>query len=293
MDWLKKAAASAQQAAEAAQAAAQKQLKEAGLTDKLSSVAATGAEATSMFSSLGNNLESQFNSSTAAQEKSGKEGDVSFDKIGPPWVTSHLGLKAYEGDMRASMLKITEGTDEEVNARLKEKVLDDDFEFDFTEPSQTARAMAALEADDNLKAARARMVPRLMKEDPFWRSYFFKCEVIVKSYLKMCVDSKDAGAANDRYPDASDNIDYDAAAAEVEFASDDAVHSKIEASSPAPAAAKPKKESSAVLTWEEEMAKELEGIEGIDDGASGGGGEDGDKDGDIDSDDFEKELGLS
>lgn len=80
---------------------------------------------------------------------------MSFDKIGPPWVTSHLGLKAYEGDMRASMLKITEvcspctiillrlppskklsretqgrgwqGTDEEVNARLKEKVLDDDF----------------------------------------------------------------------------------------------------------------------------------------------------------------------
>jgi hypothetical protein len=41
-----------------------------------------------------------------SQEKVGKE--VSLDKVGPPWVTSHLTLKAYESDMRASILKITE-----------------------------------------------------------------------------------------------------------------------------------------------------------------------------------------
>ena len=32
-----------------------------------------------------------------------------------------------------------------------QQVVDEDFDFDFIEPSSTARAMAALEADPNLK----------------------------------------------------------------------------------------------------------------------------------------------
>eukprot|EP00286_Rhodomonas_abbreviata_P007638 CAMPEP_0181324876 /NCGR_PEP_ID=MMETSP1101-20121128/20608_1 /TAXON_ID=46948 /ORGANISM="Rhodomonas abbreviata, Strain Caron Lab Isolate" /LENGTH=255 /DNA_ID=CAMNT_0023433111 /DNA_START=116 /DNA_END=879 /DNA_ORIENTATION=- len=255
MDWLKKAAATAQA-----------KMQEAGIADKLATVAAAGSEATSVLSTFGSSVENQFNSRTAAEPKSGAEGDVSFDKIGPPWVTSHLGLKAYEADMKASILKITEGTEDEVTARLKEKVVDEDFDFDFTEPQSTARAMAALEADDNLRAARHRMVPRLMKEEPFWRSYFFKCEVIVTSYLKMCVDTKGARQPPEqtRYPDASDNVDYEAA---FEFASDDAVNKSI-----SKATVSKTKESG--LSWEEEMAKELEGIESEDtlpgSGAKGG-----------------------
>lgn len=69
-----------------------------------------------------------------------------------------IGLKPFEADMKASMLKIAEGTDEEVKSRFKENVADEDFDFDFLEPSSTARALAALEADAKLKAARHRLV---------------------------------------------------------------------------------------------------------------------------------------
>jgi len=40
-----------------------------------------------------------------------------------------------------------------VKQRFKEKVVDEDFDFDFIEPTSTARAMAALEADPNLKVS--------------------------------------------------------------------------------------------------------------------------------------------
>ena len=38
-----------------------------------------------------------------------------------------IGLKPFEADMKASMLKIAEGTDEEVKSRFKENVADEDF----------------------------------------------------------------------------------------------------------------------------------------------------------------------
>jgi hypothetical protein len=70
--------------------------------------------------------------------------------------------------------------------------------------------MAALEADTNLQvaslpssssswllflaltdtasaaqAARHELVPGQLKEEVFWRNYFYKCDLIVSSYLKM------------------------------------------------------------------------------------------------------------
>mmetsp|Transcript_74224 Transcript_74224/g.108864 ORF Transcript_74224/g.108864 Transcript_74224/m.108864 type:complete len:285 (+) Transcript_74224:48-902(+) len=284
MDWLRNAAAAAQNKAQEVSKQAQDKLKESGMVEKLAPMTSAASDTKTLFSQFGSSIESSFNAQVGGDSKSGKEGDVSFDKIGPPWVTSHLGLKPFEADMKASMLKITEGADEEVKARFKEEVADDDFDFDFLEPSSTARAMAALEADTNLKAARHKLVPGKVKENDFWRCYFWKCDIIIQSYLKMCVADK--GKIADRYPDPTDNVDFlgsssDAAA----FASDDIVNTA--------------QTSDTGLTWEEEMAKELEGIE------SGGAPASNENKpvtpgatamakavDDLDDDDFEKELGL-
>jgi len=36
-----------------------------------------------------------------------------------------------------------------------------------------------------MQAARHVLVPRILKEEVFWRNYFYKCDLIVSSYLKM------------------------------------------------------------------------------------------------------------
>ncbi|EKX32333.1 hypothetical protein GUITHDRAFT_166723 [Guillardia theta CCMP2712] len=271
MEWLKNAAAKAQAS-----------LQEAGVVEKLAPVASVANETKTLFSQFGSSLEESFNKKTA-EAKSGSEGDVSFDKIGAPWVTSHLGLKPFEADMKASMLKITEGSDEEVKARLKERVPDDDFTFDFLEPSCTKRAMAALEADANLKKARHKLVPSKIKEEDFWRSYFYKCEMIVQSYLKMCVESKrtrENTSSTTRYPDPTDNLDFEGA----EFVSDEPVNK------PATSAGTSATKTDSGLSWEEEMAKELEGIDvGPSDKSKASDAKPID---DLDDEDFEKELGI-
>jgi len=47
------------------------------------------------------------------------------------------------------------------------------------------------------KAARHKLVPGKVKENDFWRCYFWKCDIIIQSYLKMCVADK--GKIADRY----------------------------------------------------------------------------------------------
>jgi hypothetical protein len=222
-------------------------------------------------------VESAFNTG-AVNEANRKAGDVSMDKIGPPWVTSHLGLKAFEADMKASIEKLTEGPDDEVlstllpshhfarlacrdgscgaldscclcslsccqvKLRLQEAPLEEDFDFDFMELGNTARAMAALEALPRLKELRHKMVPSKMKEEVFWRNYFYQCDIIIKSYLKMCVSAREGGSDPSRYADASDNVEGVTAPA------DGSEHGKAG--------------QDAGLSWEEEMEQELEGIQG-------------------------------
>mmetsp|Transcript_1760 Transcript_1760/g.4324 ORF Transcript_1760/g.4324 Transcript_1760/m.4324 type:complete len:272 (+) Transcript_1760:3-818(+) len=271
MDWLRNAAAKAEEKAREAAKQAQEKFKESGLAEQLAPASSVATDTRSFFSGIGTQVESAFNKGTV-NEANRTPGDVSFDKIGPPWVTSHLGLKAFEADMKASMEKLTEGSDEEVTARLKEAPLEEDFDFDFMEPGNTARAMAALGSIPRLKELRHKLVPGKIKEDIFWRNYFYQCDIIVKSYLKMCASSS-GGAAREgqgsRYADPSDNFE------QADFASDgDALG---------------KSGQDAGMSWEEEMEQELEGIEGD---TSGVVSAPGDVTGDIDDDDFEKELGL-
>ena len=57
---------------------------------------------------------------------------------------------------------------------------DVDFSFDFN--SNSAEAMAMLEADSNLSIKRFKLVPRKVKEDAFWRNYFYRVYLIRESH---------------------------------------------------------------------------------------------------------------
>jgi hypothetical protein len=35
-----------------------------------------------------------------AEPERRKENEVSFDSVGPPWITSHIGLKVYTRDIK-------------------------------------------------------------------------------------------------------------------------------------------------------------------------------------------------
>jgi hypothetical protein len=40
------------------------------------------------------------------------------------------------------------------------------------------------------QAARTKLVPSKVRENEFWRNYFYKCDMVVNSYLKMTHDKK-------------------------------------------------------------------------------------------------------
>lgn len=112
-----------------------------------------------------------------------------------------------------------QGEDAAVHSRLKEVPPDEEYEFDWLEPNNTARAMAVLEADQRLavsfchwkapatrnrnttiansdihcwalQEARKKLVPSKITENKFWRNYFYKCDMVVNSYLKMTNEKK-------------------------------------------------------------------------------------------------------
>jgi hypothetical protein len=100
MEWLRNAAATAQTKAAEAAKQAQERLKETGVVDSLAPLANAASEkihgANTLVSGLQSSLESSFNSQVGGAGKSGREGDVSFDAVGPPWVTAHLGMRTPE-----------------------------------------------------------------------------------------------------------------------------------------------------------------------------------------------------
>lgn len=161
MDWLKKQASTATAVLETT-------WKEAGVAEHFAPVTQAAGESASLLKSLGTSLETSFNQ--VSQEGEGNSHSASTSSteqnavVGPPWMTSIAGLKAFENDIKAGILRITEGDNEAaVNAKLLEAPSDEGFKFDWLEPRSTARAMAALEADPELAAARKRLVPSKIK----------------------------------------------------------------------------------------------------------------------------------
>jgi hypothetical protein len=182
MEWLKKQASTATAALEST-------LKEARVAEHFAPVTQAAGESASLLKSLGTSLETSFNQvsgegeANAAHSASSAASASSADHpVGPPWMTSIAGLKAFENDIKAGILRITEGDNEAtVNSKLLEAPSDEAFKFDWLEPRSTARAMAALEADPELASARKRLVPSKIKS-------------VFHSYLTLeCLESTGGG----------------------------------------------------------------------------------------------------
>jgi len=64
--------------------------------------------------------------------------------------------------------------------------------FDFEYTSVTSPALLLLETDPKLKLLRYELVPKLIKEDEFWRNYFYRVSLIKQSFelSSMTEDSK-------------------------------------------------------------------------------------------------------
>lgn len=105
----------------------------------------------------------------------------------PPWDASVLppAEQRYADEIRQQMLKIV------VDAIYSKKRRNElflsgvaqkaQFKFDFE--ANSSMALAALEADTNMRRLRAGLVPQRMREDDFWDTYFYHVDRIRKTLL--------------------------------------------------------------------------------------------------------------
>ena len=70
-----------------------------------------------------------------------------------------------------------------------------DFNFDLNQNCQTA--MALLDADKNLQNMRYALVPKKMKENVFWRNYFYRVTLITQSAHLKSFAAEDAQQSGD------------------------------------------------------------------------------------------------
>ena len=124
----------------------------------------------------------------------------------PPWDERALpeGERKYADALRKEMLKIV--VDAIYSKKRRTELFlggaadREAFEFDFD--GKAGMAMAALEADSNMRRLRAGLVPGKMKEDEFWNSYFFHVQRVRQTLLandgvmpeEERVDDEDAAA---------------------------------------------------------------------------------------------------
>lgn len=105
------------------------------------------------------------------------DGPSGGTKTGAPWDPASLpdGEKPYGDTLRQEMLKLVVDS---IYSRKKRTTLflsnvadKANFSFDFN--ANAGSAMAALDADKNVRRLRAGLVPGKMKENEFWKTYFY------------------------------------------------------------------------------------------------------------------------
>merc|ERR1711974_305100 len=159
--------------------------------------------------------------------------------------------------------------------------------FDFEYTSVTSPALLLLEADPKLKQLRYELVPKVIKEDEFWRNYFYRVSLIKQSFElshSMTEDSKREKQVSGNHKPVEDNIENSSQAAgdhDDEFVSD--LH---QASSKDIAEADEAMKKLGLTKndseWEAELEGELNEYEMV--------GEDGEADGSEDNPEWENQI---
>ncbi|WAR08570.1 SYAP1-like protein [Mya arenaria] len=99
-----------------------------------------------------------------------KEKDRKSEAAVPPWVGYNE-----EDDMKAQILALSQ--DKRNFLRNPPSGIQFQFDFDAIFPV----AMATLQEDTNLQKMRFELVPKQIKEDMFWRNYFYRVSLIKQS----------------------------------------------------------------------------------------------------------------
>ena len=114
-----------------------------------------------------------------------EQGSASSQPKCPPWDPSMLkeDERKYSDALRTEMLKIVVDSIYSKKRRtelfLSQAAQKAQFKFDFE--SNSGIALAALEADINMRRLRAGLVPAKMKEDDFWDNYFYHVERVKRT----------------------------------------------------------------------------------------------------------------
>lgn len=94
----------------------------------------------------------------------------------PPWMDFTCVDKQLELEVRNQILNLTKSKRNFINAPPE----DANFQFDFD--AYLPIAQVSLKADPNLSNARFYLVPKYIKEKPFWRNYFYRVHIIKEAY---------------------------------------------------------------------------------------------------------------
>jgi hypothetical protein len=118
---------------------------------------------TGLVSSVGDQIKTAIeqagSSSQSTAEDLSKDHDLGVSNCAP-WVSENPELKRHEPELKALVLGITDGPIDEIMSRFLEPIPpNSDFEFDFEEES--ARALAAIQADPRIDDIRLRLVSPL------------------------------------------------------------------------------------------------------------------------------------
>lgn len=116
----------------------------------------------------GNNMLAEFNKEQESFIKSNNKSDL----VGvAPWV-------GYQGEdeLKAKILSLSEDKRNFVRAPPSGVT----FEFEYSSVSSTASAL--LQEDPRLEKMRYELVPKAVKEEDFWRNYFYRLNLIKQSF---------------------------------------------------------------------------------------------------------------
>jgi hypothetical protein len=114
---------------------------------------------TGLVTSVGDQIKTaidQAGSSTQSKDDHSNEYDLGVSNCAP-WVSENPELKRHEPELKALVLRITDGPPDELLAQFLEPVpANSDFDFDFEEESP--RALAAIQADPRIDDIRLKLV---------------------------------------------------------------------------------------------------------------------------------------
>ncbi|KAL7753923.1 Synapse-associated protein 1 [Sorochytrium milnesiophthora] len=129
-------------------------------------------------------------------EDGGSSSTATTNTASLPWIGA-----PQEEHVKAHILQLSKDKD----SLLSELPVDAKFEFSMA--ASLPQAMALLEADHRLEDVRFRLVPRRLKEEVFWRHYFYQVSLILDAARQGALDALPPSPVHSSPPDLVSSLD--------------------------------------------------------------------------------------